>query len=109
MSLIMKGVRVVVVDVVAAGGGVLLAALPPGAAGTVGEELDAAPLEDELRIVGRLLLMVQRFSGVTPKLNAAGFASVIYTQLICLERGLCSLSFFWLGEEGESCCCCCCK
>ena len=75
MSLIMKDVRVVVV---AGGGGVLLAAFQVG---TVGEELDAAPLEEtELRSVGKLLLMVQRaaVSGFTlPTPNApAGFASV---------------------------------
>jgi hypothetical protein len=76
MSLIIKEVRVVV-----AGGGVLVAALPLLGVGTVGEELDAAPLEEtdpELRSVGKLLLIVQRaaVSGFTPKLNVVGFASV---------------------------------
>lgn len=77
MSLIMKGVRVVVV----AGGGAVVAAFPLLGVRTVGEELEAAPLEEtepELRCVGKLLLRVHRaaVSGLTLKLNAAGFASV---------------------------------
>lgn len=75
MSLIMKEVRVVGAGT---GGGVVLAALALGVR-IVGEELDAAPLDEtELRGVGRLLLLVQRAvaSGLMPKLKVAGLPSV---------------------------------
>ena len=81
------------VDVVL--GGVFIRAAVPLGASPVGDALEVALQEViELRGVGKLLPLVQRAAASvpTPKLNVVGLASVKYTQLICLDPKLWSLS-----------------